>query len=37
MKFAGRELTASGKLTQERLNWKPTGTGLIADLAAMKY
>ena len=37
MKFAGRELTASGKLTQERLNWKPRGSGLIADLAAMKY
>ncbi len=37
IKFAGRELTASGKLTQERLGWKPSGSGLIADLNAMKY
>jgi nucleoside-diphosphate-sugar epimerase len=37
MKFVGRELTASGKLTQERLGWKPTGAGLIADLNKMKY
>ncbi len=37
IKFAGRELTASGKLTQERLNWTPKGPGLIADLQNMKY
>lgn len=37
IKFAGRELTASGKLTRERLSWTPTGTGLLADLRAMKY
>ncbi len=37
MKFAGRELTASGKLTQERLHWTPTGPGLIADLKQMNY
>lgn len=37
IKFAGRELTASGKLTQQRLKWTPTGIGLLADLRAMKY
>jgi nucleoside-diphosphate-sugar epimerase len=37
IKFAGRELTASGQLTQERLNWTPKGPGLIADLQHMKY
>lgn len=37
IKFAGRELTASGKLTQERLGWTPQGPGLIADLKQMKY
>jgi len=30
--FAGRNLPASGVLTQERLGWRPTGPGLIADL-----
>ena len=37
IKFAGRELTASGKLTQERLQWTPNGPGLLADLRQMKY
>ena len=37
IKFAGRELTASGRLTQERLQWTPKGPGLLADLKQMKY
>jgi nucleoside-diphosphate-sugar epimerase len=35
--FAGMDLSASSKLTQELLGWTPTGPGLIADLEAMKY
>jgi nucleoside-diphosphate-sugar epimerase len=35
--FAGMDLSASSKLTQERLGWTPTGPGLIVDLEAMKY
>ena len=35
--FAGRDLVVSSKLTQERLGWRPTGPGLIADLEAMRY
>ena len=35
--FAGRDLPASGALTQERLGWRPTGPGLIADLEQMRY
>jgi nucleoside-diphosphate-sugar epimerase len=35
--FAGRDLPASGTLTQERLAWRPTGPGLIADLEQMRY
>jgi nucleoside-diphosphate-sugar epimerase len=35
--FAGRDLPASGVLTQERLAWHPTGPGLIADLERMRY
>jgi nucleoside-diphosphate-sugar epimerase len=35
--FAGMDLSASSKLTRERLGWAPTGPGLIADLEAMKY
>ena len=35
--FAGRDLPASGVLTQERLAWRPTGPGLIADLEQMRY
>src|SRR5277367_6199691 len=35
--FASRDLPASGALTQERLAWRPTGPGLIADLEQMRY
>jgi len=35
--FAGRDLIVSSKLTQERLGWRPTGPGLIADLEQMRY
>jgi nucleoside-diphosphate-sugar epimerase len=35
--FAGRDLPASSALTQERLAWRPTGPGLIADLEQMPY
>jgi nucleoside-diphosphate-sugar epimerase len=35
--FAGSDLQASGKLTQERLGWKPTGPSLITDLDNMRY
>ena len=35
--FAGRDLPASSALTQERLAWRPTGPGLIADLEQMRY
>jgi nucleoside-diphosphate-sugar epimerase len=35
--FAGRDVPASSALTQERLAWRPTGPGLIADLEQMRY
>jgi nucleoside-diphosphate-sugar epimerase len=35
--FASRDLPASGALTRERLAWRPTGPGLIADLEQMRY
>lgn len=35
--FAGMDLWASGAQTQERLDWHPTGPGLIADLERMDY
>lgn len=35
--FAGRDLTGSSALTQQRLGWRPTGPGLIADLEHMNY
>jgi nucleoside-diphosphate-sugar epimerase len=35
--FAGRDIPASGALTQQKLKWKPTGPGLIADLDGMDY
>jgi nucleoside-diphosphate-sugar epimerase len=35
--FVGHDLPASSALTQQRLGWRPTGPGLIADLNAMKY
>jgi len=35
--FAGLDLTASSTLTRERLQWRPTGPGLIADLEQMHW
>ena len=35
--FAGMDLTAKSDWTRERLGWRPTGPGLLADLAAMAY
>jgi nucleoside-diphosphate-sugar epimerase len=35
--FVGFDMPASSALTQQRLGWRPTGPGLIADLKAMKY
>src|SRR5471030_1620356 len=33
--FMGHDMSASSALTQQRLGWKPTGPGLIADLEKM--
>jgi nucleoside-diphosphate-sugar epimerase len=35
--FIGYDMSASSALTQQRLGWKPTGPGLIADLEEMRY
>lgn len=35
--FAGRDLTGSSAITQQRLGWHPTGPGLITDLKDMTY
>jgi nucleoside-diphosphate-sugar epimerase len=35
--FAGLDIPASGAQTQQRLGWRPTGPGLIADLEQMNY
>jgi nucleoside-diphosphate-sugar epimerase len=35
--FAGMDMPASSAQTQERLAWRPTGPGLIADLEQMRY
>jgi nucleoside-diphosphate-sugar epimerase len=35
--FAGWDMPASSAQTQERLGWRPTGPGLIADLEQMRY
>jgi len=35
--FAGFDMPASSAQTQERLGWRPTGPGLIADLEQMRY
>jgi nucleoside-diphosphate-sugar epimerase len=35
--FAGLDLSASSAMTQERLGWRPTGSGLIEDLNNMRY
>jgi len=36
-RFAGHDMPSSGALTQQKLNWKPMGPGLIADLDGMDY
>ena len=36
-RFAAHDMPASSALTQQKLNWKPTGPGLIADLDGMDY
>ena len=33
--FVGKDMSASSASTQERLGWRPTGPGLLADIAAM--
>ncbi len=35
--FAGADLLASSAITQQKLGWKPTGPGLLADLEQMDY
>lgn len=35
--FIGLDLPASSEKTRERLGWRPTGPGLIADLEQMRY
>ena len=35
--FAGHDMPSSSALTQQKLNWKPTGPGLITDLDGMDY
>jgi nucleoside-diphosphate-sugar epimerase len=35
--FAGRDVPASSAQTRERVGWRPTGPGLIADLKQMHY
>jgi len=35
--FAGHDMPSSSTITQQKLNWKPTGPGLIADLDGMDY
>jgi len=36
-RFAGNDMPSSSAITQQKLNWKPTGPGLIADLDGMDY
>ena len=35
--FTGHDIPASSTLTRQKLNWTPTGPGMIADLDAMNY
>lgn len=36
-RFAGHDMPSSSAITQRKLNWKPSGPGLIADLDGMDY
>jgi nucleoside-diphosphate-sugar epimerase len=36
-RFVGHDMPSSSAITQRKLNWKPTGPGLIADLDGMDY
>jgi nucleoside-diphosphate-sugar epimerase len=36
-RFAGLDMPSSSAITRQKLNWKPTGPGLIADLDGMDY
>jgi len=36
-RFAGHDMPSSSAITQQKLNWKPTGPDLIADLDGMDY
>jgi nucleoside-diphosphate-sugar epimerase len=36
-RFAGYDMPASSELTRKKLNWTPTGPGLIVDLDGMDY
>ncbi len=36
-RFAGHDMPSSSAITRQKLNWKPTGPGLIADLDNMDY
>jgi len=36
-RFAGHDMPASSAITRQKLSWKPTGPGLIADLEQMDY
>jgi hypothetical protein len=36
-RFAGHDIPSSGSLTQQKMNLKPTGPGLIGDLDGMDY
>ena len=36
-RFAKHDMPSSSAVTQQKLNWKPTGPGMIADLDAMDY
>ena len=35
--FTGADMPASSALTRQRLGWRPTGAGLIADLEQMNW
>lgn len=35
--LVGQDMPSSSAITQQKLNWKPTGPGLIADLDGMDY